>query len=62
MVQHLPREGGASPLPSHSGDAPEGTDVAPQENDDWVKARLLLDTVEAHELLDPQLLVILREF
>ena len=26
-----------------------------QENDDWVKARLLLDTVEAHELLDPQL-------
>ena len=55
MVQHLPREGGSSPLPSHSGDAPEGVDVAPQENDDWVKARLLLDTVEAHELLDPQL-------
>ena len=55
MVQHLPREGGASPLPSHSGDAPEGNDVAPQENDDWVRARLLLDTVEAHELLDPQL-------
>jgi molecular chaperone Hsp33 len=55
MVQHLPREGGSSPLPSHSGDAPEGTDVALQENDDWVKARLLLDTVEAHELLDPQL-------
>ena len=55
MVQHLPREGGSSPLPSHSGDAPQGTDVAPQENDDWVKARLLLDTVEAHELLDPQL-------
>lgn len=55
MVQHLPREGGSSPLPSHSGDAPEGSDVAPQENDDWVKARLLLDTVEAHELLDPQL-------
>lgn len=55
MVQHLPREGGSSPLPTHSGDAPEGTDVAPQENDDWVKARLLLDTVEAHELLDPQL-------
>lgn len=55
MVQHLPREGGASPLPIHSGDAPEGSDVAPQESDDWVKARLLLDTVEAHELLDPQL-------
>ena len=55
MVQHLPREGGQSPLPSHSGDAPEGADAPPQENDDWVKARLLLDTVEAHELLDPQL-------
>jgi molecular chaperone Hsp33 len=55
MVQHLPREGGQSPLPSHSGDAPEGADAAPQEHDDWVKARLLLDTVEDHELLDPQL-------
>jgi molecular chaperone Hsp33 len=52
MVQHLPREGGASPLPSHSGDAPEGTDVAPQESDDWVKARLLLDTqLSAEQLL-----------
>ena len=56
MVQHLPREGGSSPLPTHSGDAPEGTEnAAPQEDDDWVKARLLLNTVEAHELLDPQL-------
>ncbi len=54
MVQHLPREGGASPLPVHSGDAPDGEEQ-PQENDDWVKARLLLDTAEAHELLDPQL-------
>ena len=55
MVQHLPREGGQSPLPTHSGDAPEGADAPLAENDDWVKARLLLDTVEAHELLDPQL-------
>jgi molecular chaperone Hsp33 len=55
MVQHLPREGGSSPLPSHSGDAPEGADEALQEHDDWVKARLLLDTVEDHELLDPRL-------
>ena len=55
MVQHLPREGGASPLPSQSGDAPEGAEEVLPENDDWVKARLLLDTVEAHELLDPQL-------
>lgn len=55
MVQHLPRDGGSSPLPSHSGDAPDGVEDLPPENDDWVKARLLLDTVEAHELLDPQL-------
>lgn len=55
MVQHLPREGGSSPLPSYSGDAPDGGEHRPEENDDWVKARLLLDTAEAHELLDPQL-------
>lgn len=55
MVQHLPREGGSSPLPVHSGDAPAGADDQPAEHDDWVKARLLLDTVEAHEMLDPML-------
>jgi molecular chaperone Hsp33 len=55
MVQHLPREGGSSPLPSNSGDAPEGFADQRPEHDDWVKARLLLDTAEAHELLDPQL-------
>lgn len=55
MVQHLPRHGGSSPLPIHSGDAP--AELANQliEDDDWVKARLLLDTAEAHELLDPNL-------
>jgi len=55
MVQHLPRQGGSSPLPVHSGDVPEGTEDQPAEHDDWVKARLLLDTVEAHEMLDPML-------
>jgi molecular chaperone Hsp33 len=55
MAQHLPRQGGSSPLPVHSGDAPEGTEGQPVEHDDWVKARLLLDTVEAHEMLDPTL-------
>jgi molecular chaperone Hsp33 len=55
MVQHLPREGGSSPLPSQSGDVPEGREDQPPEHDDWVKARLLLDTAEAHELLDPLL-------
>ncbi len=55
MVQHLPRQGGSSPLPVHSGDAPEGAEDQPAEHDDWIKARLLLDTVEAHEMLDPML-------
>ena len=55
MVQHLPSEGKSSPLVYNSGDAPEGLDQTPEEDDRWVKARLLLDTVEDHELLDPML-------
>jgi molecular chaperone Hsp33 len=55
LIQHLPREGGISPVAFSSGDAPEGHDDGVVENDDWVKARLLLDTVESHELLDPTL-------
>ena len=55
MVQHLPRQGGASPLRFSSGDAPEGTDQQLPEDDNWVKARLLLDTAEDHEMLDPLL-------
>lgn len=55
MVQHLPRHGGVSPLPFSSGDAPEGAEERVQEVDDWVKARLLLDTTEDHEMLDPLL-------
>jgi molecular chaperone Hsp33 len=55
LIQHLPREGGISPVQHSSGDAPEGYDDTVQEHDDWVKARMLLDTVEAHELLDPSL-------
>lgn len=57
LVQHLPREGGASAIPISSGDVPEGMEEAIVENDDWVKARLILDTVEDHELLDPTLSV-----
>jgi molecular chaperone Hsp33 len=55
LVQHLPREGGHSPIPFSSGDAPEGMVETISEHDDWVKARLLLATVESHELLDPTL-------
>jgi molecular chaperone Hsp33 len=53
MIQHLPREGGSSPMALTSGDAPEGHGEAAVEDDRWVKARLLLKTVEDHELLDP---------
>jgi len=55
MVQHLPRQGGPSPMRLSSGDAPEGSEEPLNEHDDWVKARALLDTVEDHELLDPTL-------
>lgn len=55
MIQHLPQEGGSSPIAFSSGDAPEGHDTGIEENDNWVKARLLLDTAEDHELLDPTL-------
>jgi molecular chaperone Hsp33 len=55
LVQHLPSVGGVSPLPEQMGDAPEGMTPEMKEDDNWVKARLLLDTVEDHELLDPSL-------
>jgi molecular chaperone Hsp33 len=53
LVQHLPREGG-KPADLPPGDAPEGFEEI-EEPDDWVKAKILLDTVEDHELLDPTL-------
>ena len=55
MVQHLPKDGGISPIQFSSGDVPEGVEEQVPENDNWVKARLLLDTAEDHELLDPTL-------
>ena len=55
LVQHLPAEGGSSPLREQQGDVPEGLSHEVEENDNWVKARLLLDTIEDHELLDPTL-------
>lgn len=54
MVQHLPAEGGMSPVQFSSGDNPKGEEPV-AEDDNWVKAKLLLDTVEDHELLDPTL-------
>lgn len=58
MVQFLPRSAERMRQPDlHPGDAPEGHDHAdgPGEDDAWVEARLLVETVEDHELLDPTL-------
>ena len=39
------------------GDAPAGSEIAaaPSEDDAWVEARMLVETVEDHELVDPML-------
>jgi molecular chaperone Hsp33 len=40
-----------------AGDVPEGTELAPEPVDDdaWVEAQALIDTVEDHELTDPSI-------
>jgi molecular chaperone Hsp33 len=53
LIQHLPSSGPPSPLNLSSGDAPSGAIEVHEEDDRWVEARLLVETVEAHELLDP---------
>ena len=55
MVQHVPDSGPASPIVVSSGDAPESYNEELSEDDNWTKARLLLETTEIHELLDPTL-------
>lgn len=55
MVQHVPDSGPASPIEFSSGDAPEGQDESLLEDDNWTKAKVLLETTEPHELLDPLL-------
>ena len=52
LIQHLPSEGGISAIPEQM---PEGEASDIVEDDNWVKAKALLDTVEDHELLDPTL-------
>lgn len=50
MIQHLARDGG---LTGHKEDE-EAEQPLTQEEKDWEHAAVLLDTVEDHELLDPQ--------
>lgn len=40
----------------HPGDAPAGAEIlGHQDDDDWLEARALVETVEDHELIDPML-------
>jgi molecular chaperone Hsp33 len=56
LIQHVPSEGGPSPIREDQGDVPEHlAGEHPPEDDRWVEARFLLETVEDHELLDPAL-------
>ena len=55
LVQYLPRDGGHKNMDLHPGDAPDGSDTVELEDDDWTKAKILVDTVADHELLDPTL-------
>lgn len=56
LVQHLPSDGKPSPIELSAGDAPEGYEASQlPENDDWTRARVLMETTEDHELIDPQL-------
>lgn len=52
IVQHLPDDGGI-----RMADLPDGRNDAPEDDEDdrWTKARVLMRTVEDHELLDPML-------
>ena len=56
LVQHLPDDGKSSPIELSAGDAPEGheADQLP-EDDNWTRARVLMETTEDHELIDPLL-------
>ena len=55
MVQHVPDSGSASPIEFSSGDAPDGQNESLVEDDNWTKAKVLLETTQFHELLDPML-------
>lgn len=56
MVQHLPTDPLARPADLPPGDAPDGHEVEVTPDDDhWVEAATLLDTVESHELIDPEI-------
>lgn len=52
MVQYLTAEGGSPTVVDAPGD---GGEAEIEDDDNWRRARILGESVEAHELLDPQL-------
>jgi molecular chaperone Hsp33 len=55
MLQYVPKVGGdARPLTPAEADAHDAS-MAGEQDEDWQRARLLAQTVEDHELLDPTL-------
>ena len=55
IIQHMPEDGKASPVGFPSGDAPGGFDEHFVEDENWARARVLLESTQDHELLDPTL-------
>ncbi|WP_436642363.1 Hsp33 family molecular chaperone [Microbaculum sp. FT89] len=56
IVQHLPAAGPRRAPDLPPGDPPEGADLPDlEEADEWTEARLILETVEDHELIDPSI-------
>lgn len=56
IVQHLPAAGQSRARDLPPGDVPEGAEVpAFEEADEWTEARVILETVEDHELIDPSI-------
>ncbi len=60
IIQHMPEDGNASPVgfPSVdplSGEVRGGFDQNFVEDENWARARVLLETAKDHELLDPTL-------
>lgn len=57
MVQHLPEDGGTRMPDLPPGDLPGGIELPGEETEDdrWNRGRILMNTVEDHELLDAEL-------
>ncbi|MEJ8570964.1 Hsp33 family molecular chaperone [Microbaculum marinum] len=56
LVQHLPEAGPGRMPDLDPGDVPEGVELPDfDEVDEWTEARMILETVEDHELIDPSI-------